>query len=115
MNGEKTVKLLLTSAGVTNDSIRTALVDLLGKSIDESNAICIPTAIYALAGGNGFAWQELKELAEMGWEEFGVAIRYGIESDPNLGLRRFLNNMLSPLAASARLDCQLRSPYPIAE
>jgi dipeptidase E len=72
MNGEKTVKLLLTSAGVTNDSIRTALVDLLGKSIDESKAICIPTAIYALAGGNGFAWQELKELAEMGWEEFGV-------------------------------------------
>jgi dipeptidase E len=38
------VKLLLTSGGVTNTSIRTALVDLLGKPIDESTALCIPTA-----------------------------------------------------------------------
>ncbi len=66
------MKLLLTSAGITNGSIRKALVDLLGKPIAESKAICIPTAIYALRGGNGYAWQELKELAEMGWEEFGV-------------------------------------------
>ena len=66
------MKLLLTSAGVTNASIRAALVDLLGKPIAESKAICIPTAIYASPGGNGYAWQMLKELAEMGWEEFGV-------------------------------------------
>jgi dipeptidase E len=38
------VKLLLTSGGVTNDSIRDALVDLLGKPIPESRALCIPTA-----------------------------------------------------------------------
>jgi dipeptidase E len=38
------MKLLLTSGGVTNTSIREALVDLLGKPIDESNALCIPTA-----------------------------------------------------------------------
>jgi dipeptidase E len=38
------VKLLLTSGGVTNASIRDALVDLLGKPIDESTALCIPTA-----------------------------------------------------------------------
>jgi dipeptidase E len=38
------VKLLLTSGGVTNDSIRDALVDLLGKPIAESTALCIPTA-----------------------------------------------------------------------
>ena len=38
------MKLLLTSGGITNDSIRAALVDLLGKPITESNALCIPTA-----------------------------------------------------------------------
>ncbi|GAA3541485.1 Type 1 glutamine amidotransferase-like domain-containing protein [Kribbella ginsengisoli] len=38
------MKLLLTSGGVTNDSIRAALVELLGKPISESRALCIPTA-----------------------------------------------------------------------
>jgi dipeptidase E len=38
------MKLLLTSGGVTNDSIRAALVDLLGKPIEEATALCIPTA-----------------------------------------------------------------------
>jgi dipeptidase E len=40
------VKLLLTSAGVKNTSIHDALVDLLGKPIVESSALCIPTASY---------------------------------------------------------------------
>jgi dipeptidase E len=38
------LKLLLTSGGVTNPSIRDALVDLLGKPIADSRALCIPTA-----------------------------------------------------------------------
>ena len=38
------MKLLLTSGGVTNPSIRHALVDLLGKPIEESSALCVPTA-----------------------------------------------------------------------
>ncbi|HET7567769.1 MAG TPA: Type 1 glutamine amidotransferase-like domain-containing protein [Gaiellaceae bacterium] len=38
------MKLLLTSGGVTNASIRAALVDLLGKPIEESSALCVPTA-----------------------------------------------------------------------
>ena len=41
------MKLLLTSAGIKNTSIHDALVDLLGKPIAESNALCIPTASYA--------------------------------------------------------------------
>jgi dipeptidase E len=40
----RSMKLLLTSGGVTNDSIRAALVDLLGKPIEEATALCIPTA-----------------------------------------------------------------------
>ncbi len=38
------MKLLLTSGGVTNDSIRSALVDLLGTPIEEASALAIPTA-----------------------------------------------------------------------
>ena len=38
------MKLLLTSGGITNASIRDALVDLLGKPIADSTALCIPTA-----------------------------------------------------------------------
>ncbi len=41
-----TLKLLLTSAGVKNPSIHNALVDLLGKPIADSTALCIPTAQY---------------------------------------------------------------------
>jgi dipeptidase E len=41
---EAVVKLLLTSGGVTNPTIQDALLDLLGKPIAESTALCIPTA-----------------------------------------------------------------------
>ena len=40
------MKLLLASGGVTNDSIRDALVRLLGKPIDEADALAIPTALW---------------------------------------------------------------------
>ena len=40
------MKLLLTSGGVKNTSICDALVDLLGKPIGDSSALCIPTAEY---------------------------------------------------------------------
>src|ERR687897_3521065 len=40
------LKLLLTSAGIKNPSIQSALVDLLGKPISEASALCIPTAMY---------------------------------------------------------------------
>ena len=51
------MKFLLTSAGIKNTSIHDALVDLLGKPIAESSALCIPTAIYANPGGAGHAWR----------------------------------------------------------
>jgi hypothetical protein len=50
------MKFLLTSAGIKNASKHGALVDLLGKPIAESRALCIPTALYALPGGAGHAW-----------------------------------------------------------
>jgi dipeptidase E len=71
------MKLLLTSAGVSNTSIRNALVDLLGKPIAESNALFIPTAIYPFPRGAGMAWQAIcgkasSPLCELGWKSLGV-------------------------------------------
>jgi dipeptidase E len=71
------MNLLLTSAGISNDSIHNALVDLLGKPIAECNALCIPTAVYAIPGGAGHAWrlingQATTPLCALGWKSVGV-------------------------------------------
>jgi dipeptidase E len=70
------MKLLLTSAGIKNTSIRNALVDLLGKPIAESSALCIPTAVYPM-GGPSMAWRLITRraptpLCEVGWKSLGV-------------------------------------------
>jgi dipeptidase E len=71
------MKYLLTSAGIKNSSIHTALVELLGKPIAESSALCIPTAIYAYPGGATMAAQLIRGVAasplcELGWKSMGV-------------------------------------------
>jgi dipeptidase E len=70
------MKLLLTSAGIKNTSINDALVELLGKPIAESTALCIPTASYAM-GGPGSAWRFITgrastPMCELGWKSLGV-------------------------------------------
>lgn len=65
-------KLLLTSSGITNDAIRSALVDLLGKPIAESSALFIPLAIYAYPHGIANSWQVIKPWGDMGWKTLGV-------------------------------------------
>jgi len=72
------VKILLTSAGITNTSIQDALVDLLGKPIADSNALCIPTAGYGHPMGSpGGAWRFITgrattPMCELGWKSVGV-------------------------------------------
>jgi dipeptidase E len=72
------VKYLLTSAGIKNASIQDALIDLLGKPIAESNALCIPTAGYGHPMGSpGGAWRFITgrattPMCELGWKSVGV-------------------------------------------
>jgi dipeptidase E len=72
------VKFLLTSAGINNASIQAALVDLLGKPIAETSALCIPTATHALRGGPDHAWRFISgreprtPMVELGWKSVGV-------------------------------------------
>lgn len=51
------MKYLLTSAGVKKTSIRNTLVVLVSKPIAEANALCVPTAIYAIPGGAFHTWR----------------------------------------------------------
>ena len=71
------MRFLLTSAGIKNTSIHDMLVDLLGKPIAESSALCIPTAVYAMQGGAAMAWRLINgrastPLCELGWKSLGV-------------------------------------------
>ena len=68
------MKFLLTSAGISNDSIRNALVDLLGKPIAESSALCIPTAAYACPGGAAMAWRLIRGVAKQPLVRIGVEV-----------------------------------------
>lgn len=73
------MKLLLTSAGVTNPSIRDALVQMLGKPITEATALCIPTAQYGhpWLGPGTNAWEFISgrsenPMVDVGWKSVGV-------------------------------------------
>lgn len=71
------MKYLLTSAGIRNATIYSALLDLLGKPITEANALCIPTAIYPFPGGPAMAYRFISgttanPLCELGWKSLGV-------------------------------------------
>lgn len=74
------MKYLLTSAGIKNASIRSALVELLGKPISESNALCIPTAMYGhpYVGPGVNAWQFISgqepenPMCDLDWKSVGV-------------------------------------------
>jgi len=71
------MKLLLTSAGISNTSIRNALVDLLGKPITEASALFVPTAIYAITGGADISRKVIcgslgDPFCELGWKSLGV-------------------------------------------
>jgi len=85
----RTVNLLLTSAGVKNASIREALVELLGKPIAESTALCIPTAQYGhpMVGPGVRAWQFISgrddlPMVDLGWKSVGVLELTALPSIP---------------------------------
>jgi dipeptidase E len=71
------VKLLLTSAGISNASIRDALVELLGKPIADSTALVVPTAIQPFSVGPLMAARLIRgevrtPLTDLGWGSLGV-------------------------------------------
>ena len=88
------MKLLLTSGGVTNASIRDALIDQLGKPIADSTALCIPTAQWGHpmcgpASARGFVtglppWGGMTSL---GWRSLGLL---ELTALPTIGAERWV-------------------------
>jgi dipeptidase E len=88
------MKLLLTSAGIKNASIRDTLLDLLGKPISESSALCIPTAGYGHPRGTpGGAWRFISgreprcPMCELEWKSLGVL---ELTALPSIGEERWV-------------------------
>jgi len=83
------VKFLLTSAGVQNASIHDALVRLLGRPLEECDALCIPTAMYGHphAGPGVEAWRVVagrstSPMVELGWRSVGLLELTALPSIP---------------------------------
>jgi dipeptidase E len=73
------MKLLLSSAGIRNPAIKAALLELLGKPIEESAALLIPTASWGhpnVRPERAYAFITGREprtpMAELGWKSLGV-------------------------------------------
>jgi len=71
------VKFLLCSSGISNPSIHDALVELLGKPIAESSALCIPTGVQPFSGGPSHVYQFISgstrgAMCGLGWKSLGV-------------------------------------------
>ncbi len=87
------MKLLLTSAGVRNASIHDALVELLGKPVAESRALCIPTALYGHPQGSPEGvWRFVNgrsgcPMCELGWQSVGVL---ELTALPSIGEERWV-------------------------
>ena len=88
------MKLLLTSGGVTNESIRDALIELLGKPISESRALCIPTAQWGhpMLGPVSVRRSVVGEppfdrLTSLGWASLGVL---ELTALPSIGEERWV-------------------------
>lgn len=88
------MKLLLTSGGVTNPSIHTALVDLLGKPVAACHALVVPTAQWghprcgpASVRGLVAAEPTWQHLSGLGWASLGVL---ELTALPTIGADRWL-------------------------
>lgn len=87
------MKLLLASGGMNNPTILAALVELLGKPIEQSTALCIPTASYGNPEAPYRAWNFIAgaepraPMTELGWKRMGVL---ELTALPHMRLERWI-------------------------
>ncbi len=66
------MKLLLTSAGITNNTIKEALAKLCDKKFSECTAIFVPTAANVEIGDKGWLVDNFREFQDLGLKEFDI-------------------------------------------
>lgn len=89
------MRLLLTSGGITNGSIRDALLAMLGKPIDECDALFIPTAQWghpmcspqSVRRSTAGEWEGEGGFTELGWKSVGVL---ELTALPSIGPERWM-------------------------
>lgn len=89
------MRLLLTSGGVTNDSIRRALVEMLPRPIEQCRALFIPTAQWgqplcspqsvrrSVVGGR----EGISDMVDLGWASVGLL---ELTTLPSVGAERWM-------------------------
>ena len=90
------MKFLLTSSGIRNTSIEAALVELLGKPIAESSALCIPTGVQPFPGGT------VARLRVHKWIERRPHVRPGLEVVGSAGAHRATEHQEGVLGPGGR-------------
>ena len=75
------MKLLLTSSGFTNDSIRRALLDLTGRSLDQLDLAFVPTAANVGKGDKGWLINDLSNCKKIGFASIDIVDISAISKD----------------------------------
>lgn len=83
------MNLLLTAAGVRNETQRDALRDMLGKPFGSANVVYIPTASVAEPGDHAWSLADMNRVHALGWREFDILELNGLP--PRLVLDRLLH------------------------
>src|SRR3989344_7711298 len=84
------MKLLLTSGGLTNESIINALKELTGKPLNKSKLAFIPTAANPEWGDKSWLVNDLINCKNLGLEEFDIVDISALEK--NDWLKRLQNS-----------------------
>jgi dipeptidase E len=72
--------MLLTSNGLRNEVLTSALAELIGKPFTRAKVVFIPTASVATAGDHGWLVEDLNRLHGLRWREFNVLELNGLPS-----------------------------------
>ncbi len=102
------MKLLLTSSGLRNETLRQALRDLLGKPFEAANIVYIPTASVAEPGDHGWFVEDMNRLHGLGWREFDILELNGLPRQ--MVLDRLLHADVSMPRAATTTTSRAASP-----
>ncbi len=83
------MRMLLTSNGVTNDAIRDALVDLLGKPVSASRIVAVIDAMLPFPGDKTTMLANVEAFRALGWAELDVLTLF---SGPPSGIEKRLRS-----------------------